>query len=99
MTPAAGAQAHAEILRMVALDALADARAAWRKSKAKPTEANLRAALRSSVLAARALRRASASVENANEEHAMLDKAALLDETSAGLKRQLARLVVSASES
>jgi hypothetical protein len=88
--------AHAETLRMVALRAITDARAAWRKADANSNEENLRAALRVCVLAARALRRAS--TEHPDEEQEMLDRATLLDETAVGLKRKLARLVESALE-
>lgn len=84
---------HAEILRMVALRALTDARAAWRKVDLEPSESNLRTAFRACVLAARTLRRASS--ENPDEEQEMLDRAALLDETAVGLQQKLVRLVES----
>lgn len=82
---------HSAILRMVALTAVEDARAAWRAAQVRPSEESVRAALRLCVLATRALRRASTG--NPDEEDEMLDRAALLAETSAALNRDLARLV------
>jgi hypothetical protein len=91
IAPMAESDAHAAILRMAALRAVADARAAWRDARTTPSEESIRAALRACALAARTLRRASA--ENPDEEQEMLDRAALLDESSVGLKRRLVRLV------
>ena len=81
------AEAHAEILRAVAMTTAGDARSAWGKAKASPTQANLRAAFRACVLAARAMRRASTVWPDV--ELAMIEESLLLDEIAAGLKARL----------
>jgi hypothetical protein len=84
------AEAHALILRRVALAAVDDARTAWRKAHAEPSEDYIRAAFRACVLATRALRRASS--EHPDDEQAMLAEATLLDEAAVGLKARLVRI-------
>lgn len=81
---------RAAILRVAALAAMMDARAAWKIARDRPSDANTRTAFRLCTLAARLLRRASE--EHPSEEREMIERAMMLDEVAAGLKVQLVRL-------
>lgn len=82
---------HAAILRSVAVRALADARAAWKRASKTPGERLTRAAFRACVFAARALRKA-ADVHPLEAEQ-MLEEAGRIDAASRKLNAQLARIV------
>ena len=56
---------HADILLAVAARAGRDARAAWRRARATPNLANLRAAFRACVIAVQCVNRAAADAHNA----------------------------------
>lgn len=81
--------AHARTLRLVALTALDDARAAWREAEKNPSEQNTLAALRLCTLAKRALLRASEHWPDYEED--MIERALLIGELTVGLSRSLAR--------
>lgn len=83
-------EADAAILRRVALTALDDSRTAWREAHKHPTVANVRAAFRACVLAARALRRASLALPN--EAQQMFEEADKVDDAAAELKARLIRM-------
>jgi hypothetical protein len=85
------AQAHAAILRRVASTAIDDARAAWRKARASPNEKRIRAAFRSCVFAARALRRAAGVLPH--DAPQMIEEAKKLDSAAEELKARLVRIV------
>lgn len=83
------------ILRRVAIDALADARAAWKKAKGKPNAKRTRAAYHACTLAARALRRAAKVLPR--EASRMLDQAELIDSIGANLGAELVSIEVVAA--
>lgn len=87
----ADADAHAAILRAVAVATVKDARAAWREAHSIPNEETLLRALRLCTLAERSLLRAS-EVHPAEEDE-MIERALLIGELSVGLNRRLAELV------
>lgn len=80
-------EADAAILRRVAATALDDSRAAWKEAHERPTAASVRAAFRSCVFAARALRRAAGVLPS--EAQAMRDAAGRLDVAAGELKAKL----------
>lgn len=86
--------AHAAILRKVAHTAVEDARAAWKLARKRPNEKRTRAAFRSCVFAARALRRSADTLPRDREQ--MIEEAERLDAAAEELKAKLVRLVVGA---
>ncbi len=82
---------HAAILRKVALRAVEDARAAWKKARKTPGERLTRSAFRACVFAARALRQAAEV--HPLEAAPMLEEAERIDAAGTKLKAQLARIV------
>lgn len=90
-------EAHAAILRGVALTALDDARLARRKAHVSPSEESIRAAFRACVFATRALLRASE--HHPDDEMEMIENAMLMGEVAHGLKARLVRLIVEAGDS
>lgn len=98
------AHAHAVILRRVATTAIDDARAAWKKARASPNEKRIRAAFRSCVFAARALRQAAGvlphhagpmikEAERPHDAGLMIEEAERLDAAAAELLAKLVRIV------
>lgn len=83
-------EAHAVILRRVALTALTDSRKAWRLARKRPTIARVRAAFRACVFAARSLRKASEVLPAEVQE--MLAEAERVDRAAATMKARLVRM-------
>lgn len=71
---------RALILRKIAIASVHEARAAWRRARDEPVEANVRGSYRACVLAARALLRASEV--NPDDEEAMIEEALLIREVA-----------------
>lgn len=90
VNPMAKPRESAAILRRVAVMAVRDARAAWMKARPSesPSEATLRKAYRSGVLAARSLRKAAAV--SPRDRPAILEEA---DRVDAAVAELLSRLV------
>lgn len=97
MAGAISAEAQAAIRRKVAIRAVDEARKAWKRAHALPTERNVRAAFRACVLATRTLRRASE--DHPRDEQDLIDEAMLIDEVATTLKHQLARIVEAGASS
>jgi hypothetical protein len=86
-------EAHAAVLRKVALTALRDARDAQKKARATPTEACVRAAFHACVFAARAARNAAKALPKGEREELLLEGTHMATLGEA-LKNQLVRIAV-----
>lgn len=84
-------QASAIVLRRVAVVALDDARTRWTAANKDPSVRRVRAAFRSCVLAARALREAAAVLPLEAEQ--MIEAAKRIEAASKELNAKLARIV------
>lgn len=83
------------ILRRAALDALRDARAAYKKAQGKPNAKRTRAAYHACTLAARVLRQAAKVIPR--EASQMLAQAELIDSVAANLGAELVSIEVVAA--
>lgn len=83
VAPVISAHANAVILRRAASTAVTDARAAWKKARAAPTEKHMRAAFRLCVFAAQALRKAAKAMPH--DAPQMIEEAQRLDAAAIGL--------------
>lgn len=95
MTAKLGAEAHAAILLSVAVKTRSEARKAWRRANAHPSETTLRPAFRACVLAARASHRAAkAWAHDASVAHSLIAAAKTLDAAALDFKDRLVAAVV-----
>ncbi len=82
---------RADILRRVAESAVADARAAWKKARATPTEHVVREAFQLCGFAARALKNLAAATPEDSSK--VIEAAGRIDVVTDDLKDQLVRII------